>query len=216
MGFFLIGAEASLALFAKLLNPAAKGGPGSGFHGHAGRPGEVGGSAPREAGASNSAWQPTMSLEQAEAWAAGSATPGKYIHVTNAEAAEQIEKEGFRVDLPASAQYYGEGVYLTKEKGSAFYGDHPLEVRVKVKNPYIYLPQPEATTQEPLARISTSPLGKQMQALLDREPTLRKPQAVTRILQEMGYDAVITREDEDILVVFDPRHIVVVERKRSG
>lgn len=181
---------------------AQKGGVGSGFHGHAGRPGERGGS--RKMGNTQ------MSRAAAEAFAKGSKTPGAYYHATSAQIAGVIRAEGFRLDTKHSSNYYGEGIYFTNKKGVKFFGDTDVEVRVNVKNPYIHLPSPDAT-QPFLTQLSTSPFADAIIEKMDADKTLSKAKALTLVLQEKGYDAVITREDEDVLVVFDPADIAIVE-----
>jgi len=182
---------------------ATKGGPGSGFHGHAGRPGERGGS--RKEGNTQ------MSRSKAEAFAEGSKAPGAYYHATSAQAAAAIRDEGFRLDVRHSGNFFGEGVYFTNKKGVKFFGDTDVEVRVNVKNPYIHLPEPDEPTQPLLTKLSTSPFADEIAEKMAADNTLSKAKALTLVLQEKGYDSVITREDEDVLVVFDPADIAIVE-----
>ncbi len=182
---------------------AAKGGEGSGFHGHAGRAGKRGGSQKRG--------NTQMSRVQAEAFAEGSKATGAYYHATSAQTAAAIRSEGFRLDVRHSSNFYGEGVYLTNRKGVKFFGDTDVEVRVNVKNPYIHLPDPDEPTQPFLTRLSTSPFANEITEKMAADNTLSKAKALTLVLQGKGYDSVITREDEDVLVVFDPADIAIVE-----
>ncbi len=74
-----------------------KGGPGSGHHGHAGRPGKVGGSAANEGALIT---DPSAFGKE------------KLYHLTRPENTESILKEGLR---PSSKGYLGAGIYLVDD-----------------------------------------------------------------------------------------------------
>jgi len=69
-----------------------KGGPGSGHHGHAGRPGQRGGSAPGKGG--------------------GGISSETFYHLTGPENIESIRREGFRA---SESGELGAGVYLATD-----------------------------------------------------------------------------------------------------
>ncbi len=116
------------------LDAANKGGPGSGFFGHSGRPGQVGGSA-RGPGRSSHAGAisilPTSKSHVAGIYESGTvkktlsltvnANPIAY-HGTFADSAAAIAEEGFRASLDGTA---GPGVYMTYDPKDALYEKNP-------------------------------------------------------------------------------------------
>lgn len=161
----------------------------------------------------SSGWKPVMTPEEADAWSVGTAAPGTYVHTTSTQAAESIRTDGFKIK-EGQTGYYGAGVYLTKDKGDPFYGKTELETRVFVTNPYRHMPEPGEDTAVYLGRIAKSPIGKEVQDEIESNPGIPKAEAVTRVLTRKGYDSVITVEEgNEIINVFDPKKVVVVDRK---
>lgn len=97
-------------------------------------------------------WEPTMSLEDAERWAADSVIKDTMYHVTSRDAAELIKANGF---IP-SVGSYGEGIYVTSDPTSAAIartGNAVLRVKVRVLDP-ITNTGPEAVTEQIVSRIA--------------------------------------------------------------
>lgn len=96
----------------------AKGGPGSGNFGHAGRPGEVGGSAPSGSGSADDEhrqWEQRIATEEARA-----SIPKEGLtvyHGTDADAAKKIEKEGLK--RGPKLQERPPSVYFTTNRSEA-------------------------------------------------------------------------------------------------
>ena len=91
------------------------GGEGSGYFGHAGRPGEVGGSGEGDAN----------KFVSSRNW----------FHTTKVENVTSIEKNGFK---DSSNSMFGKGVYFSG-KGKAYSGEGNTDIKVKVslQNPLV-------------------------------------------------------------------------------
>lgn len=97
-------------------------------------------------------WEPTMSLEDAERWAADSVIKDTMYHVTSRDSAELIKANGFTPSVGS----YGEGIYLTSDPTSAAIartGNAVLRVKVRVLDP-ITNTGPEAVTEQIVSRIA--------------------------------------------------------------
>lgn len=163
--------------------------------------------------ASEFPWKPVMTVDEADQWARNSALKGVYVHVTADNSANAIKEEGFQV-FPGPSNYYGAGVYLTKDIPGSFAGTASLETRVNVKNPYYYFVDQQATVQPALTSKEQSPISSEVNQYMKDHPGAQKSEAVTEVLLAKGYDSVVTQEDEQIVVVFDPHNVVVVERQK--
>lgn len=175
-------------------------------------------------------WQPSMSREQADAWASDSAIKTPLYHATTAEAAEDIRNEGFRLDVGAkNGRVLGDGVYLgdaDTAKAFARQGGQTLELRVRVHNVATYeqidngaaLPKefrgaPRPARYMPDDKGQTPDSNWDWVSRLAREhfPDRRRSEGVAAVLQAMGIEAVSSTEQHVGTVVFNPRNIVVVK-----
>lgn len=110
-----------------------KGGPGSGNHGHIGRPGRRGGSTGR---GDSGAWAPVMSKEDAEKYVEGSEYTATLYHGTLVKHKDSIEESGL---VPGEMGFYGNGVYFSNSNTiSNEYGKLQVEAKVKLENPAVF------------------------------------------------------------------------------
>lgn len=110
-----------------------KGGPGSGNHGHSGRPGRRGGSTGR---GDSGAWAPVMSKEDAEKYVEGSEYTATLYHGTLVKHKDSIEESGL---VPGEMGFYGNGVYFSNSNTiSNEYGKLQVEAKVMLENPAVF------------------------------------------------------------------------------
>lgn len=86
-------------------------------------------------------WTPSMSRDDAEAWAKDSVIQDSFYHGTSGEASRSISQEGFRLDKFKTGKIFGESVYLTENQGvAAEFADKKnpevLETKINVKKVY--------------------------------------------------------------------------------
>jgi len=151
-------------------------------------------------------------------------------HGTSKDSATKVRAKGFSLE-EGKTQYYGAGVYFfidptedeiksglprpgstDRRRHASGYGEEVLDAKLTVKNPYIQMDHMdfEETGDMPFLSGPKSPFRPEMERR--REAGSDKPWGVllTDILQEKGYDSVITWEDrKKVLVVFDPSSIQI-------
>lgn len=193
-----------------------EGGPGSGNFGHAGRPGERGGSAPDGGvgGGEPTApeWKPSMSPEEAEKWAGNSSIKDVCFHTTGEVSAEVIQSKGFVVGDGCA---YGAGVYLSRSP-EPIYGHTALQIKLNVENPVVYSKKLVDEAYEYSKKFPNEHWGA---------PSDGKHNNLTEYCKSKGYDCLLlpgfgTRmpsgDYADWLVVFDPKQVTIVGSKDSG
>jgi hypothetical protein len=170
---------------------------------------------------SESGWEPVMSRAEAEAYVAGTSTPGEFYHGTKPEAYTAIQENGFdpsRVQSSSATSLLGDGIYLSGVKA---YADE-----------YAWtIPQSGGKLATVTSMVkTTSPIN-----VLDiiSDPTFKGgtfdpadadtavAQSIAAFAKEHGHDAVYMQYDEyrnrmtrsgpiTEIVVFGPKQIVVV------
>jgi hypothetical protein len=153
-------------------------------------------------------WQPSMTQEQAERWAKDSVYQDYLWHGSSRQAIQNIEEEGFRLIKGRNGKLFGEGIYLGGDPYTVErYGLARTKVKVNVQN----ILEIDAKKYADL-----SPQFRQI--LIDAGVTSTRtsggPQRLTAYLQSKGYDALRLVEfpgEPPIMVVFDPKNIVVVK-----
>lgn len=142
---------------------------------------------------------------------------GRWVayHGTNDRAHEQIMKSGFgKINHTG---YYGAGTYFFIDpelgaKQASGYGSKIIKAEVAVQNPFIHEQHAEFSKSKrknlPFLAGPDSPFRKQLEDMIDKDPTLTWSSALTKLLKEKGHDGVISWEDgKQILVAFDTSQI---------
>jgi hypothetical protein len=161
-------------------------------------------------------WQPSMSREQAERWAAGSQYQGDVYHVTPGAAnARSIMEDGFDLSKRKFGRMWGDGVYVSTDEGAADTyrrwtgrSAKTMTIKADVRNMLVFdlnhtrLDVPDVVAQ------GLNITRKQAEARL-------KKKTVDELLKDAGYDALqiidrIGASGGNQVVVFDPRKVTVI------
>jgi len=154
-----------------------------------------------------SAWQPSMTVDQADRWSQGTALPDNLYHHTSPDAAASIEQGGFIV---GNGSVYGRGVYLTTSQDPLITGARGvsltgkgavLTTRVNVKKVF------------ELPGSVTTPT-RFFQALQKMGATVDELQDASAFLQSRGYDAVRIKRGvgkPDFYTILNPRNVTTVK-----
>lgn len=178
-----------------------KGGEGSGHFGHAGRPGEVGGS---DGDGSSNNWKSSMSKKEADEWAKDSVYKDALYHGTSDENGDRITEEGFDKNAiggkTGNSGMLGAGFYMTPSTITASaYGSKILELRVNVKN---------TCSPEKFRAIAKKYNFSEGFA----NDNMKFPTKMTSILKGYGYDSVQFKFSAEEVCVFDAKNITVIQR----
>jgi hypothetical protein len=178
------------------------------------------------------AWKPTMTPEEADEWAKGSAFEDReFYHGTSKVGAGGIAENGFDADNAKNGRAAGAGVYMTTSKEYAGKYSESSETTLLLKT-HVKNPKPLTASQsnqlsnsaEIKARADRLQEAARLKGGFTREEWLDADpygyagwvgKAVTEHLAGQGHDSIlITPEDESkqILLVFDPKNVVVIKR----
>jgi len=160
-------------------------------------------------GGSRIAWSPSMTREQADAWAAQSAYRDPVFHGTvSNEASAGIRESGFDLSRVTNGRAYGDGVYtaVNREEAALYANDdNLLEIRVNVRNVKIANWNEWADIYKEAAE-----LDLETALSMGIEPGEAMPGTITKHLISQGYDALLFTGQE-YLIVFDPKNVVVIQ-----
>ncbi len=138
---------------------------------------------------------------------------GRFYHGTSREAAQAIQKEGFVIESFEEGRGLGNAIYLSPKpeyaRNYAIKGGISkegeimgvvLETKVKVDN---------------VLRLKDAAARRKLADLAMKETGLPEDEALTKYVQDQGYDAILTQEDiigtaTPSLAIFDPSKIKVV------
>lgn len=180
-------------------------------------------------------WKPTMSREDAETWAQGSAIMDDVYHTTAEKNIESIKNNGFNPEAYKFGKRWGAGSYVALDTGSAALydkneSDQMLKVKVMIRNPLI-INVPEKWSGDPLHLIAET-LGvsasevenilqgieKSVEAGVSKRPSSISAAAITMMAKQKGHDGIIVREEKRTMtnggnqvVVFDKEQVVVIK-----
>jgi hypothetical protein len=187
-----------------------------------------------------SAWSPSMSRKDADAWAKDSAIKGDVFHASSSKNTSSLKREGFNVKKASGeGAVYAKGIYTASDKASvaryAKTGTDTLTLRVNAKNPFTATvkstinPGLEVRTQ---ILEATGPKGRNAfrQSLTSRglpDPGKRAARyvddatATTAALKASGHDALIIKGATQAIALnpavggnqvlaFDPKQVVIV------
>lgn len=153
-------------------------------------------------------WKPTMSLEDAKAWASRSVFHGEFLHGTTEQSGASIRSEGFKLDNEVYGRLNGNGVYLTQNDRTVqmYANGDILKAMVDVRDPI------------ELNSIFTDPRYFDATDWVEENlPDLNKVQQAAETINEYlritGHDAVVKMRGDIIeeLIIPDPKKIVVIE-----
>ena len=192
----------------KGLKFTTKGGSGSGHHGHAGRPGSIGGSAPSGGGIPG--WEASMTKENADKWVAtsGSKIMGAVYHATRPESIASIRENGMDPEKTSDTAWLGKGNYFAVGEGGRNYleGDENftiLEARVSIRNPFVAETGSQKRELHILAEAFAEKTGRK---------NLGIGKKISNFLLANNYDGVIAMEfGHPIVVVLDKKQNVIIK-----
>jgi SPP1 gp7 family putative phage head morphogenesis protein len=168
-------------------------------------------------------WQPAMSRGDAAAWSADSQYTGDMYHVTDYRNEASIKAAGFDLTKEKFGRVWGDGVYVTPSMSVADQYVEWVEQRGRAERLAIKIDVRNVLEVEASKVLSKEDIAIQAGV---REAyreywgyqNMKASAALTRALQEKGYDAVhifapqwSTRTGGDQLVIFDPENVVVID-----
>lgn len=175
------------------------------------------------------AYKPSMTQKEADLWAANSAHKTPVFHRTDTENVRAIQKEGFSLRKTRFGRIWGNGVYMTddpvaRKKYAQWIGSSSkeLELRINVRNVFVFDSDMLDKKNYPMFQrfeviASTIPGGQERYNQLVKE-LFDEAEAISRLLQENGYDALLItqRRFSEIvggtqILVFDPKNVTVVK-----
>ena len=151
-------------------------------------------------------WKPSMSRDEAEAWARDSVFKDTVYHgTTSQQAVIGISKNGFDLSRIATGRVYGDGVYTTTshEMASMYIGNAGEENILNIK----------ANVSNPLVIGGDNDMGAvwdRVKEWYGQDVVYNKSEILTKYMIDQGYDALhITLHK--YLIVFDPKKITVIK-----
>jgi hypothetical protein len=171
-------------------------------------------------------WAPSMSREDAEAWARPSAIQGDFFHGTSLESAEAIGRGGFDLSAATHGRQLGDGVYVAGDRGLAdryAEGGKALTLKLDLRNPLrvdaesLGMQVSESIGQKLLP--SHGEYRQRIRAILGRARAAQRDPSemlLTELLREQGYDGVVVyeagsgRSAINQVMIMDPQRVVVV------
>ena len=153
-------------------------------------------------------WEPSMSLSDADRWAANSVYKETIYHGTTKHNSASIIKYGFSKKYTGATTnnggFLGTGNYFSKHSNvAASYGDTRLKIKINTKNP---LNWDTPAALEIRNKIKYPHDYFEAGALRD----YTKSQLLTKEIINAGYDSIIFKNGYEI-VVFNKRNIVVIK-----
>lgn len=178
-------------------------------------------------------WKPSMSREEAEAWAAGSRHTDDVYHVTWEDSAQSIIEDGFKiVENPKFGRLLGDGVYVgPNERVADFYQGmieedsvaRKLVAKIKIDNPIIYEWFDDFDEEDIIWKgleqkgMDTKQILKELSPWREWHPEhtpADRARLFTEIVRKNGFDSIIfhspDRFDMEQIVVFDTKKVVVI------
>lgn len=188
-----------------------KGGPGSGHHGHAGRPGSVGGSSEGTGGATL-----TISADRIAAFVKNSVYRDIVYRGTSEAGVRRLIEGDFDPEKVGATTWQGAGLYFaTQEHAISQFGDVQIQAVVDLRKPYI------GTGGDISAKIDTFNIEPPELVWEGRLTGVHgwwtsghKQAAIRKKWIEEGYDGFIQTDDDDnakVINVFNPAAMRVIQ-----
>ena len=175
-----------------------------------------------EAGAVAGKFVKAKTIKEAEEWAKDSKIKETLYHST--DNAADIMKGGFRIDVPVkNGRVNGDGIYFADDIEDATWGNDILKVKINVKNPRSYddinygrgLPDSFRGSLKNMEKYGDDGYLSNWDWVGDLGEKHFKEyeyhERITKVLSEMGVDAVTDPRAKAGLVVFDPKNIMIIK-----
>jgi len=167
-------------------------------------------------------WEPATTIEEAEKWAKNSKIKDTLYHST--DNASDIMKKGFSLDVPIkNGRVNGDGIYFADKLDDAYWGNDVLKVKINVKNPLSYddinygrgLPDSFRGTLKDMTRFGDDGFESNwswVEELGEKHfKDYERHERITKVLSEMGVDAVTDTRTHAGINVFNPKDIMIIK-----